>query len=70
MNKSERELFEEEMAKWIEETERRADERRKKSKKLHEGLTPQFNSIEEADKYYNAIPWDEVYQRLLNNADK
>ncbi|MDE6050298.1 MAG: hypothetical protein K2G08_01315 [Paramuribaculum sp.] len=65
MNKTERELFEEEMAKWPEELERRAEERRKKSSKLHEGPTPHFNSIEEADKYYNAIPLEDFIKEWI-----
>ena len=63
MNKTERELFEEEMAKWPEELEREAEEIRKQSKKLHEGPTPQFNSIEEFRKYYNSMPWEEYKKK-------
>lgn len=65
-NKTEQELFEEEMAKWPEELERLAEERRRKSKKLHEGSTPKFNSIEEADTYYDATSWDDFIRELLN----
>ena len=66
MNKTERELFEKEMAKWPEELEQRAEERRRKSKKLYEGPTPQFNSVEEVMKYYNAVPWEEYINSLLS----
>ena len=69
MNKTERELFEEEMAKWPEELEREAEEIRKQSKKLHEGPTPHFNSIEEFRKYYNSMPWEEYKKKLMKLED-
>lgn len=68
MNKTERELFEEEMAKWPEELEREFEEIRRQNKKLNEGHTPQFNSIEEFRKYYNSMPLDEFIKKLLDES--
>ena len=69
-NKTERELFEEEIAKWPEELERRAEERRKHNQKHRKGPTPQFNSIQEFLEYYpGSMPWDDFFQKWINKTN-
>lgn len=64
-NKSEKELFEEEINNWPKELEQGAEKLMKEYNILKEEKLPRFNSIDEADKYYQAIPWDEYKKKWL-----
>lgn len=60
--KSEKELFDEEIKNWPIELEQLAEESRRKSKKLNEGITSQ----KEFDKYFeDCISWDEYRNKWI-----
>ena len=59
--KSEKEIFDEEIKNWPLELEQEAE----RLMNVKEDKPPKFNSIEKADRYYQAISWDEYKKKLL-----
>ena len=64
-DKSEKELFDEEIKNWPLELEQEFQELIKKDNLIKEEKFPKFNSVEEADRYYQAVSWDEYKKEWL-----
>ncbi len=63
--KSEKELFDEEIKNWPLELEQEFQELIKEYNIIKEEKNPKYNSIEEADRYYQAVSWDEYKKKWL-----
>ena len=63
--KSEKELFDEEINNWPLELEQEFQELIKESNLIKEEIIPNFNSVEEADRYYQAVSWEEYKKKWL-----
>ena len=63
--KSEKELFDEEIKNWPLELEQEFQKLIKEYNLIKEEKIPKFNSVEEADKYYQAVSWDDYKKKWL-----
>ena len=62
---NEEDLTDENFAKGWQQIEELCDRTLQNIKRLNESQTPKFNSIEEANKYYNAIPFEEWENKMF-----
>ncbi|MBO7417770.1 MAG: hypothetical protein J6U14_02405 [Bacteroidaceae bacterium] len=62
---NEEDLTEENMAEFWKEIDILEEEAERESKKLQESTHPKFNSIEEARRFYNAIPFSEWENKMF-----
>lgn len=63
--KSEKELFEEEIKNWPNELQQEEKEILEGFDLIKEDANPKFTSIEEADKFYEAVPWEDYLEKWL-----
>ena len=56
---TEEDLTEENIAKFWQEIDELCEKASEEEKRLDSSPTPEFKSVEEANKYYNAIPFEE-----------